>query len=207
MSRARGPAVVCLAALAAVVSGAAHADSNITFAPLLNPTRAVSANARLDFAVTLGSFVSLQVGSPGSTIDTVGFDLSSLAPPTCTATPLPICFGNGTAVNATSNPSLAVTVKSNGGQVNLKAQVVTALTSGANTIPMSQIVLSSSDATNLPAPVLPNTGTGAAVNVTPTAFTGKVTDRTATWSFAYANTVSPAAGTYNGQVVFIATAP
>jgi hypothetical protein len=204
MTRARRSAAVCVAA---IVAATAQAEQNTTIAPLFNPTRAVSANARLDFAVTLGSFVSLQVGSPGSTIDTVGFDLASLAPPTCTATPLPICFGNGTPVNATTNPSLAVTVKSNGGQVNLKAQVVTALTSGVNTIPMSQIVLTSSDATNLPAPLLPNTGTGATVNVAATAFTGKVTDRTANWSFAYANTVSPAAGTYNGQVVFIATAP
>jgi hypothetical protein len=205
MNLARGSAAVCFAAIAAA---SVHAELTTATAPLLNPTRAVSASARLDFAVTLGSFLSLQVGSPGSTIDTVGFDLTSLAPPTCTATPLPICFGNGTPVNATTNPSLAVTVKSNGGKVNLQAKVVTALTSGANnTIPMSQIVLTSSDAARLPAPLLPDTNPGASVNVTPTDFSGKVTVQSANWSFAYANTVSPAAGTYNGQVMFIATAP
>ena len=192
-----------------LASQQATAERNTTVAPIAVPLSAVSANARLDFAVTQGSFVSLQVGSQGATTDTVSSDLASLVPPTCTATPLPVCFGNGSPVAGTiaSASTLQVIVKSNAGQINLKAQVVTALTSGVNTIPMSQILLTSSDATDLPAPALPDTGTGTSVSVTPTSFSGKVTGRSANWSFAYVNTVSPVAGTYNGQVVFIATSP
>ena len=197
------PAVLCLTPL---LAGVAHADFNSKTAPHSHPRAAVSASARLDFAVTLGSFLSLQVGSPGATIDTVGFDLASLASPTCTATPLPICFGNGRPVDASTNRSLGVTVKSNAGPVNLKAKVVSALTSGTNTIPMSQIVLVS-DTTNLPAPTLPDTDTGTAVNIAPTAFGGRVTHRSANWKFSFANTVATTAGSYTGQVMFIATAP
>ncbi|MBC7709346.1 MAG: hypothetical protein H7203_04745 [Rhizobacter sp.] len=72
---------------------------------------------------------------------------------------------------------------------------------------MSQLLLHSSDATNLPAPVLPNTGDSNWVNVAPTSFAAKVTNRTANWSFAYANTVTPMAGSYRGQVLFTATIP
>lgn len=206
-------ACVALAGVIGLGACAAHAESNTTEAPVGNPTAAVSASARLDFAVTLGSFVSLRVGSAGGTIDTVSFDLASLAPPNCTATPLPICFGNGNPVAATTsltaNDTLPVEVKSNGGQVQLNAQVLSPLMSGANTIPMSQIVLTSTDS-DLPAPLLPNTGTGVGagyvVSVAPTAFSNKVTNRSASWKFEYANTFVPAAGTYNGQVVFTATA-
>ena len=185
----------------------AHAESNTANAPQSSPKAAVSATARLDFALTLGSFISLQVGSSGGTVDTVGFDLASLASPACTATPLPVCFGNGTPVAASTHASLPVTVKSNGGQVSLKASVVTPLSNGSSSIPMSQLLLSSSDATHLPAPVVPNTGSGNSVNVAPTSFAAKVTNRTANWSFAYANTVTPMAGIYNGQVLFTATTP
>ena len=198
--------LVCISQMLPLAT-TARAESNIAAASLLTPTAAVSASARLDFALTLGSFVSLQVGSPGSTVVTVSFDLASLASPACTATPLSLCFGNAAPVAASTNGILPVIVKSNGGPVKLKATVVTALTSGANTIPMSQLLLSSSDATNLPAPILPNTGDSSWVNVAPTSFAARVTDRTANWSFAYANTVSSPAGSYSGKVMFTATAP
>ena len=122
---------------------------------------------------------------------------------------MPVCFGNGAPVAAAANGVLPVTVRSNAGAVKLMASVKTPLTSeqGADTIPMSQITVSSSDNTNLPAPQIPNLGSGMAVTVTPTDFAGRVTQRSAQWTFAFANTISPTAGRYHGKVVFTATLP
>ena len=46
-------------------------------------------------------------------------------------------------------------------------------------------------------------GTSAPVLTTGT----KVTSQTANWTFAYANTVTPAAGTYTGTVTYTASMP
>ena len=185
----------------------AQAEQSVHVADECAPKSAVSATARLDFSLTLGKFLSLQVGSSGNTIDTVSFDLTALAAPSCTTGPLGLCFGNATPVAAISNGALPVTIKSNAGQVKLHADIVAGLTSGTQSIPLSQIVLTSSDPSHLPAPVLPNSGASADIDIAGSAFAGKVTDRSAQWTFAYANTVIPVAGAYSGQVRFTATAP
>ena len=116
---------------------------------------------------------------------------------------------SGAAPSFSITPSgnvLPVEVRSNAGQVTLRATATTALASGANTIPLSEITIATSDS-NLPAPLIPNTGTGAAVNVVATAFAGLVTQRTANWTLSYANLASRRAGTYTGQVTFTASSP
>jgi hypothetical protein len=195
-----------LGGLLATVCATAAADTHTATAPTTAPKSAVSAASSLDFALTLDRFVSLSVGSNGAA---VGFNLSSLAAPQCSGSPLPVCFGNGTPVAAAANGVLPVTVRSNAGAVKLMASVKTPLTSeqGAETIPMSQIKISSSDAANLPAPQVPNSGNGVAVNVAPSDFGGRVTQRSAQWTFSFANTVSPTAGVYHGKIVFTATLP
>ena len=209
----KAAAIACLASLAAAMP-VAHADSS-TSATSSNVPRSTSVN--LDFTISIDKFIFFRIGdSPwpvqGGTTSAVGFALAPSIPggPTAPAT------GNNTPVNwsgaapnfavTPSNNVLPVEVRSNAGQVSLRATATTPLTSGANTIPMSEITVLSSDA-NLPAPAIPNTGTGVGVNVTGTSFSNLVTLRTANWTFSYANSASRTAGTYNGVVTFTASTP
>jgi len=206
-------AIACAAGIAAAPS-AAQADSS-TSATSANVPR--STLASLDFTIAIEKFIFFRIGNgtlptPGGTTSTVSFALTPSIPgvPTTPAT------GNNTAVNWSGTaPSFAVTpsgnvlpveVRSNAGQVSLRATATAPLTSGANTIPLSEITIASNDA-NLPAPAIPNTGTGTGVNVTGTSFSNLVTLRTADWTFSYANSASRTAGTYTGQVTFTASTP
>lgn len=174
----------------------------------------------LNFSIQIDKFLFFRLGdgawpTPGGTPSSIGFTLS----PSIPATPTTPAAGNNTTVNwngaapnfavAASGNVLPVEVRSNGGQVTLRASVATALTSGSNTIPMSEIVVTSSDA-NLPAPVIPASGTGNAVSV-PGGGSGTVnslvTMRSATWTFGFANSASWYAGNYSGQLQFTASVP
>lgn len=194
--------------LCALIAPVARAESNT------GSSGSPTAVARLDFTVNIGKFMFLRVGNAGTGISTVSFDLS----PTIAPGPVSPVAGNNVAINwggaapnfavAASGNVLPVEVRSNAGQVSLRATTTTALTSGSDTIPMSQITVTSNN-TNLPAPVLANTGTGSGVNVVGTAFGNLVTVRTANWTFGYAPTAAtlPAAGAYSGQITFSASAP
>lgn len=152
---------------------------------------------------------SLVVGREGSS---VAFVLA----PSIPGVPTTPVAGSNTSVNwSGAAPSFSITpsgnvlpveVRSNAGQITLRATATTALASGANTIPLSEITIATSDI-NLPAPLIPNTGTGPAVTVVATAFAGLVTQRTANWTLSYANLASRRAGTYTGQVTFTASSP
>jgi hypothetical protein len=193
---------------------AAHADSS-TSATSANVPRSTAVS--LDFTISIQKFIFFRIGdgvwpTPGGTTSAVGFALTPSIPSGGT-TP---AAGNNTAVNwsggapgfavTASNNVLPVEVRSNAGQISLRATVSTPLTSGANTIPMSEITVATSDA-NLPAPPIPNTGTGTGVNVIGTSFSNLVTLRTASWTFSYANSASRPAGTYSGVVTFTASTP
>ncbi len=193
------------------VSTTAHADVSTVTNGLLTPFAPISASAKLRFSVTLGSFVSLRVGSPGSTVNTATFDL---APLTAGCTAAPCKFGDGSSVAATYDggygaAGLPVEVKSNAGVVSISAVASSALSNGAQTVPYAQFTIKSSDSTNLPAPMIPEYGAGASagVAIAESSAGSKLTNRSANWTFGYANTVVPAAGTYNGQVTFTASAP
>lgn len=207
---------ILLACSSALMSNVCLADQGFQAAPNAAPNQAVSASARLDFIANIGKFIFLRVGTgayptASATIDAVSFTLAASIPATAVA---PI-NGNNTSVSwnkiaptfgTAANTVLPVEVRSNAGQVSLQASTTTPLTSGGNTIPMSSIVIASSDA-NLPAPVLPNAGVGASVNVAGTSFTNLVTTRAANWTFSYNNATAPTAGVYTGQVTFTASAP
>ena len=180
-------------------------------------TGTTSANAFLDFEINIGKFIFFRVGTgtfptTNTTVDTVNFTLT----PQITPGPITPANGNSTALNwnavaptynvGGSNLVLPVEVRSNAGTVSLRAAVTSALVSGANSIPLSEITIASSDA-NLPAPLIPNAGTGPAVNVTGTAFSNLVTVRSANWTFSYSVATPPPAGSYTGQIVFTASAP
>lgn len=189
---------------------AAHADVGTSGNGGLPRT----ATARLDFTVNIDKYIFFRVGAApwptlSGAVSNVGFVLAPSIPPT------PVT-GNNTAVNwngaapafnvSASGNVLPVEVRSNGGQVSLRAQASAALSSGANSIPLSEILIASNNA-NLPAPVIPDSGAGPSVNVPGTAFGNLVTVRQANWTFTYANTAPRPAGTYNGQVTFTATIP
>lgn len=218
--RQRAGTVLAAATLAAVAlwPASAVADQQRVTNPMGNPNRAISARARLDFVINMGKFLFFRVGtgafpSASGAIDAVSFITQPTIPPGATA----LVNGSGMAVTwngappvfsvAASNNVLPVEVRSNAGQVTLRATATTPLSSGANSIALSQIILTSSDGVNLPAPLIPDTGTGASVNVTGTAFANLVTVRGANWTFGYANTVAAPAGVYTGQVTFTASAP
>ena len=194
--------------LCACVFSQARAESNT------DNSGALAAVARLDFTVNIGKFMFLRVGTVGSGINTVTFDLSPTIAPGAVS-PLP---GSNVPINwdgsapvfsvAATGHVVPVEVRSNAGQVSLRATTTAALTSGSDTIPMSHISVTSNNA-DLPAPVLVNTGTGSGVNVTGSTFGNLVTVRAADWTFGYAPTPAtlPAAGNYSGQITFSASAP
>ncbi|QTR45672.1 hypothetical protein J9253_16945 [Thiothrix litoralis] len=179
------------------------------------PTEAVSASVSLDFEINIGKFIFLRVGTgayptASNTVDTVAINTALQIPGVAS----PLSNGNGVAVNwagdvptlTASSAVLPVEVRSNAGQVSLRATVNTPLSNGAVTIPFSRIAVTSSDS-GLPAPLIPDTGSGAGVNVTGTSFDGLITERSANWTFTYTGGVIPAAGIYNGEVGFTASAP
>lgn len=191
-----------------------HANQTSNAAPILTPNAAVSTQASLDFVVKIGKFVFLRVGNSGTGISTVTFNGAASIP----AGPTVPVNGSGGAANWNGvAPSLSfavggtavvpVQVQSNAGQVTLAATVTTPLTNGTDTIPMSQITISSNNA-GLPPPPVPATGTGTAVNVAGTSFSNLVTDQSANWTLGYSNS-NPAvsAGAYNGQISFTASTP
>lgn len=178
-------------------------------------TGTASSSASLDFNLNIGKFIFFRVGagaypSASGTIDTVNFMAAPTIPPSAT---VPVT-SNNTAVNwngalptfAATPTSLPVEVRSNAGQINVRATATTALTSGPNSIPLSQIVLTSSDA-NLPAPLVPNAGTGPSVNVAGSAFSNLVTLRSASWTFSYNPLTTQPAGVYTGQISFTVSSP
>ncbi|MDP9912245.1 hypothetical protein J2W27_004371 [Variovorax boronicumulans] len=197
-------ALLALAALSALVAAASAEETSDTSSPY-------STTARLDFTVTIDKFIYLRIGPTGGTIATVGFALT----PSIPAVPTVPTNGNGVAVPwnggapvfvlASTNAVLPVEVRSNAGSVTLRANVTAPLTSGSNTIAMTAVTISSDNA-GLPAPPVPASGSGTAVNVAGTAFSNLVTQQTANWTFAFAPS-NPPAGLYSGQIGFTASAP
>ncbi len=168
-------------------------------------TGAGSATARLDFRVVVPRVLFLGVGTgaagltTNTTIDQVTFDYTTNA----------AAVGTGAAAGAITGNVVPVRVIGNNGQVTLAATTTGALTNAtADTIAWSEISATTSLAA-LPSPVIPATGAGAASNVTLSSGT-KITDRTANWTFSYANTAVVAPGTYgttNGRVTYTAAMP
>lgn len=160
-----------------------------------------SATARLDIRVIIPRVLFLAVGTgeagttTNATIDTLTFDYTGT----------PAAVGSGTA---SAGQTVNVRVRGNNGQVALTAATSGALTNAtADTIPWSQIS-ATSDQVTLPTPAIPLTGSGAGSNVTINA--GKVTDRSAVWTYSYLNAAVVAPGTYgttNGRVTYTASMP
>jgi hypothetical protein len=178
---------------------------------------ALTTSARLNFRVVIPRFIRFGVGTgaaltgTSTTVDLVSFE------PTLDE------VGSGTALPATSNGTVNVALVANGGAVSITAtnSLSGGLSDGASTpefIPFTDISATTSD-NNFPAPAIPNNGSAGTAAAVPLGGIGtignKVTRRTASWTFSYANTsgMIPSAGTYGetavkgGQVTYIASMP
>jgi hypothetical protein len=184
--------VTLAAAVAAAIAAplAARAESNVS-----TGAGALSATARVNFSIVIPRFLFLQVGTgtllaANATIDTISF------------APAVAVVGNSTAVAGTggnlTGGAVTARIIGNTGNVTLAATGPANLTSGSDTIPWTQI------ATAVTGGVTHPTINGA--NATFTAASG-VVNVNGTWTYSYLNTITPAAGTYTGQVLYTATAP
>jgi len=192
-------AVVSGAALLAMPGMASAEQTSVTGAG------ALSTNARQDFTVIIPRFLQFRVGAAAGAISIV----------TCDMTAFSAVLGNSVAQACTDGNlgggQSTVSVRSNGGPVGITVSTLGTLLSGANTMPYSEIITTSSDPANLPAPILPSGGTSGSVAVAATA--GPVTDRSAIYTYTYANTAFYAAGTYggvnvqNGRATYTASMP
>lgn len=191
----------------------ALAQQRTVNAPSNNPNRNLSTSASLDFTVKLGKFLFFQLGTDNYPItnapDTITFTATPTIPSSVSNANNAVTSWSGAAPTfslQSTNATLPVKVRSNAGHISLKATVSSTLTNGTATLPLANLTISSSDS-NLPAPLIPNSGTGASVNVTGTAFSNLVTDRSANWTFTYTLPSTAAPGVYQGKVTFTASSP
>jgi hypothetical protein len=190
-------------AMAIVLALPAVASAESTFT---SGAGAITASARLNFTVTVPKVIYLRVGTGGTGLATnTTVDGVVITVPAANV-------GDGTAI-ASTPASVPVRVVGNNGNITLSAVTAAAgLSNGAgDTILFSQIIGTSSDS-GLAHPIFNGSGGSSNVTVTPN-LTTKVTDRTANWSFTYANAAVVPPGTYGGtpaaggQVTYTASMP
>lgn len=191
-------------ALGATLSAAlpAHAESSS-----VNGGAGLSTATHLDFSIVIPRFLSFRVGTTGATIDQITFS------PTAAQVGNSVSV-SGTGGDAGGGTAANVSVVGNGGQITI-SESNNSLGAGlkhatlADTISYAEITTTSSDAANLAAPTLSNAGGNTS---TPVLSAGNVTNRTAVWTYGYANTTIPSAGTYGtsakgGRVTYTASMP
>jgi len=196
-------AALIAAGIASVASTGARAETVVdTTAP------GFSANPRLDFRIIIPGFLRFRVGTAGATVDQITFDMTATPQNVGSGVSQPGAGGDvgGGAVNVllqANNGPVTITPTNNG-------------TSGLGTgtasdgyINYAQISTAVTVDTDLTAPTLSNAG---GTPSTPTVNAGKVTNRTAVWTYGYLNTTIPSSGTYGtvtngGQVTYTATTP
>ena len=180
-------------ALALATPLLAFAESAVT-----NGAGTITASARLDFRIIVPKVLFLAVGTGAAgtsltangTIDLVTFDYTANA----------AAVGTGAVAGAITGNVVPVRVVGNNGAITVTANTVGALTNGVatDTIPWTEITATSSDAANFPHPGIPASGAGTAANIAVSS--GKVTNRTANWTYSYANNAVVPAGTYGAIV-------
>jgi hypothetical protein len=190
-------------AAAALAAPQAFAESGTT-----TGAGALSQAARLDMAIVVPRFLTFRVGTVGATIDQITFTV----PGANVGNSTPVA---GTGGDAGGGSAANVSVVGNGGQITITESnngggngLAHASLAGAF-INYSEITTTSSDTTNLQRPVLSNAGGNTS---TPVLNSGTVTNRVATWTYGYANTTIPSAGTYGtsakgGRVTYTASMP
>jgi hypothetical protein len=193
MSRARAAAAATALAVAAGVADASWVGRSE--APYV-------ASAPLAIRLDVERFLMLQVGTPGSVIDTVRFDLGAIdqiVGPTA----------SGGATVRSSTPPIQVLVQGNAGSISLSVDTRGSdrgLRGRGGSRLSFDTLQTVSDNPMLPAPRLTDDG-GSTVIIPATAWGGRVTNQAARWSFVYASPTLPPPGTYTGQVTYTASMP
>ncbi len=171
-----------------------------------------NAQASLDFRVIIPRVLFLGVGAGATAVPPVNNTSVNLVTFDYTTNPGAVGAGSGSPAAVITGAVVPVRVVGNNGQIVLTAATAGALSNGSgDTIPWTEISAASS-LLALPSPVIPANGTGAGSNVTLSSGT-KITDRSANWTFSFANTAVVPAGTYgaivanNSRVTYTATMP
>jgi len=166
---------------------------------------ALSTSARVDFSIIIPRILFLRVGTTGGTIDPIVFTVPAAN------------VGNAVAQAGTGgdllNGAVSAIVQGNAGNATLTVSTVGALQTTGGTINYTEIVTTPTAlagfATLLNAPALAN-GPGGSVALTAV---GNIVNSGAKWTYTYANTTVPVAGTYGGvntqnsRVTYTVTAP
>lgn len=198
----------CLLAIAATcATGSALAESRITAVP--STTTSLTTTARLNFSIVVPRILYLRVGDLGATINTVNFavglggSLTGLpVSDTVFNDPLPVGVGTVSAGDdsGASDGQIPVQLWTNNGTSQLTCNGAP-LSSGSNTIPLSEVTVTSSGGGSLAHPG-PNLGCVSAARGG--AGTNNLTD---TWTFAYSPATLPAAGSYTTTITYTASQP
>jgi len=157
----------------------------------------LSATAHLNLRVTIPEFLYFSVGTTGTTIDTITF------------TPGVGVVGNSSPIGGAGGDAAAgsganVRLRSNSGQITIAETNDgggTGLNGTSTDISLTEISVSSDDA-NLATPTLSDVGGNTSI---PVLNGGNVTDRSAIWTYAYANTTVPEADNYDIEITYTAT--
>lgn len=197
------------ALLLALLPVAANAESQF-----VTGTGSLTANARLDFRITVPKVLFLQVGTGTAYANNTTVNLIDFVVPAANV-------GDGTAIAATAasgdlgNGTVTAKVLGNNGAITLSSTTLGALNDGAgDTISFGQIatsVATLNSATALAHPTLAD-GATTSLNLTPNVG-AKVTNLDAKWTFSYKNQAVVPAGTYggvntqNGRVTYTAAMP
>ena len=167
----------------------------------------LTATVNLDFRIVIPKFVFLQVGTGTLLVDNAAID-------TVLWTPTVALLGTGPI--AADSGGVTARVIGNNGAITVTNTTPGALSNGAgDTIQYSEISAASTDFAHPPFANAGITGTPT-ITVPNVGASGKVTDRTATWTFSWANAAVVPAGTYgdaaglganNSRVIYTASMP
>jgi hypothetical protein len=189
-------AIVAAVAGLAAFSGVASAASQVG---------ATSANAALDFRITVPSVVFLQVGTGAFRQDVGTVNEIAFAPTPAQFTALQPVTGTG---GDQGGGAVTVRVFGNIGQLQLTSAAST-LTNGTDTIDWSQITVVS-DSGDIPHGAF---GANGAITAVPLALNGsgnsnsRVTNLSDQWTYSYANSAEVNTGVYTGRVTYTVAAP
>ncbi len=185
----------------------AFAESRITAVPAT--TTNLTATAKLNIAVNVPRILYLRVGDAGATVNTVTFNVG-LGGPLSTLPQTDAVFGGslppslGTTTVAddsgASDGQVPVQLWTNNGTTNLTCSG-NDLTSGASSIPKSDVSVTSSAGGSLAHPGASLACTSAARGV---AGVNALSD---TWTYAFAPVAMPPAGNYQTQITYTASQP
>jgi hypothetical protein len=158
----------------------------------------ITANARLDFQITIPKILYLRVGTGSSmaanaTINQIAFSVPAAN------------LGDGTVIAATAgsgdlgNGVVTAQVIGNNGTVTFTSTTLGALGNGSgDTISYAQIATAAAANTSATVLAHPALADAATTTVTLTPASGKVINRDAKWTYTYANAAVVAPGTYGG---------